>query len=180
MNKIPEIGERYAVAESDRVDSRYWGLIGTVADVDLARLTVLLDIPRNYADALKVWLHADYLLPLDDAGHIIRSTEAEEEKARPISAVVREDPPVAVPGFITVTAAPQSFLLSFSEVKHVREMIDIRDILCVIEQDNGSAMIVRRSDENKPAVPLLVTVESFDEVARRMRRATEHAENHRD
>ncbi len=183
MNKIPEIGERYAVAESDRVDSRYWGLIGTVADVDLARQTVRLDIPRNYADALdamRVWLRADYLLPLDDAGHIIRSTEAEEEEARPISADVHEDPPVAVPGFITVTAAPQSFLLSFSEKRHVREMIDIRDILCVIEQDNGRAMIVRRSDENKPAVPLLVTVESFDEVARRMRRATEHAEDHRD
>lgn len=173
MNKIPEIGERYAVAESDRVDSRYWGLIGTVADVDLARLTVRLDIPRHYADALKVWLHADYLLPLDDAGHIIRSTEEEEEEARPISADVHEDPPVAVPGFITVTAAPQSFLLSFSEKRHVREMVDIRDILCVIEQDDGRAMIVRRSDKNKPAVPPLVTVESFDEVARRMRRATE-------
>lgn len=173
MNKIPEIGERYAVAESDRVDSRYWGLIGTVADVDLARLTVRLDIPRHYADALKVWLNADYLLPLDDAGNIIRSTEAEEEEeARPIVADVREDPPVAVPGFITVTASPASFMISFGTERRVREMIDIRDILCVIEQDDGRALIVRRSDEGKvTTVPPLVTVEDFDEVARRMRRA---------
>ena len=172
MNKIPEIGERYAVAESDRVDSRYWGLIGTVADVDLARLTVRLDIPRHYADALTVWLNADYLLPLDDAGHIIRSMEAEEEEERPISADVREDPPVAVPGFITVTASPASFMISFGPERRVREMVDIRDIICVIEQDDGRALIVRRSDEGKvTTVPPLVTVEDFDEVARRMRRA---------
>lgn len=215
MNKIPEIGERYAVAESDRVDSRYWGLIGTVADVDLARLTVRLDIPRHYADALTVWLHADYLLPLDDAGHIIRSAEAEEEKREvaykidleaeeeelkrgpqrtihiekrkqtdeekraceekvAIVADVREDPPVAVPGFITVTASPASFMISFGTEHRVREMVDIRDILCVIEQEDGRALIVRRSDEGKvTTVPPLVTVEDFDEVARRMRRAAE-------
>lgn len=176
MVKKPEIGMRCAVAESDRVDSRYWNLIGTVADVDMARMTVRLCIPRGNMDGLTVWLHADDLLPVDDAGHIIRSATVDEEGARPIEANVREDPPVAVPGFITVTASPKSFMLTFGAEKNVREMIDIRDILCVIEQDDDRAMIVRRSDADKAQmVPPLVTVEDFDEVARRMRRAAECA-----
>ena len=81
-----------------------------------------------------------------------------------------------MPGFITVTASPKSFMLTFGAEKNVREMIDIRDILCVIEQDDDRAMIVRRSDADKAQmVPPLVTVEDFDEVARRMRRAAECA-----
>lgn len=168
MGTIIERGTAVQIVPSMAVPKKYWYHLGTVKDYDEARDLNKVEIPGIG----ETWANA-----VDLCVSLRKETEQDKE---PIEGNVKEDPPVAVPGFITVTAAPQSFLLSFSEKRHVREMIDIRDILCVIEQDNGRAMIVRRSDENKPAVPLLVTVESFDEVARRMRRATEHAEDHRD
>ncbi len=81
---------------------------------------------------------------------------------------VREDPPVPVPGYVAVTALPKAFTISTGADGPVRAMIDIRDIECVIEQEDGRACIVRRSEM---LMPPIVTVEDFDEVARRMRRA---------
>ena len=163
MGTIIERGTAVQIMPSMAVPAKYWYMLGTVKDYDKARDLNKVEVPgigETWANAVDLCDRADF-------------PEETKQDKEPIEGNVKEDPPVAVPGFITVTAAPQSFLLSFSEEKHVREMIDIRDILCVIEQDDGRAMIVRRSDENKPAVPLLVTVEDFDEVARRMRRAAE-------
>lgn len=81
---------------------------------------------------------------------------------------VREDPPVPVPGYVAVTALPKAFPISTGADGPVRAMIDIRDIECVIEQEDGRACIVRRSEM---LMTPIVTVEDFDEVARRMRRA---------
>lgn len=199
-------GTLVRIMPSKFVKDKYWNLLGRVAAYNVARNLYRIESPG--LDDREIWVTfydlieekatetCDGFIPATEeelkvsgVGTITlekRKLSEEEKKAseetekKAIQVNVHEDPPVAVPGFITVKAAPQSFLLSFSEKRHVREMIDIRDILCVIEQDDGRAMIVRRSDENKPAVPLLVTVEDFDEVARRMRRAAEHAEDHRD
>lgn len=171
-------GTLVRIMPSEFVKDKYWNLRGRVATYNAERDLYRIESPG--LDDRKIWVALCDLIEEKETETCDGFIPAKKEEKKPLEDNVREDPPVAVPGFITVTAAPQSFLLSFSEKRHVREMIDIRDILCVIEQDNGRAMIVRRSDENKPAVPLLVTVEDFDEVARRMRGATEHAEDHRD
>ena len=199
-------GTLVRIMPSEFVKDKYWNLLGRVATYNAERNIYRIEIPG--LDDRAIWVElcdlieekepetCDGFIPATEeelkvsgVGTITlekRKLSEEEKKAseetekKAIQVNVHEDPPVAVPGFITVTASPASFMISFGAERRVREMVDIRDILCVIEQEDGRAMIVRRSDENKPAVPLLVTVEDFDEVARRMRRATEHAEDHRD
>lgn len=198
-------GTLVRIMPSEFVKDKYWNLRGRVATYNAERNIYRIESPG--LDDRAIWVafcdlieekepetcdgfipETEEELKVSAAGTITlekRELTEEEKKAikekKAIVAVVREDPPVAVPGFITVTASPKSFMLTFGAEKNVREMIDIRDILCVIEQDDDRAMIIRRSDADKAQmVPPLVTVEDFDEVARRMRRATEHAEDHRD
>lgn len=193
-------GTLVRIMPSEFVKDKYWNLRGRVATYNAERDLYRIESPG--LDDRKIWVAlcdlieeeetetCDGFIPATEeelkvskVGTITfekRELTEEEKKAikekKAIVANVREDPPVAVPGFITVTASPKSFMLTFGAEKNVREMIDIRDILCVIEQDDDRAMIIRRSDADKAQmVPPLVTVEDFDEVARRMRRAAECA-----
>ena len=166
MGTIIERGTTVQIMSSSTVPEKYWYMLGTVKDYDEVRDLNKVELPgigETWANAVDLCVRADF------------PKETKQDK-EPIEENVKEDPPVAVPGFITVTASPKYFMLTFGAEKNVREMIDIRDILCVIEQDDDRAMIVRRSDADKAQmVPPLVTVEDFDEVARRMRRAAECA-----
>lgn len=176
-------GDRVRICQSRCILPEYWYLYGVVQDSDVVRKMYRIK-PTGLDDPPEIWVHFVDLEFVDDEKPADYADperpETERESGRVLTDKVREDPPVAVPGFIAVTASPASFMVAFGPEKRVRKLIDIRDILCVIEQDDDRAMIVRRSDTDKaPLVPPLVTVEDFDEVSRRMK-AARRSDNERE
>ena len=165
MGTIIEKGTTVQIVPSMAVPEKYWYMLGTVEDYDEARDLNKVEIPgfgETWANAVDLCVYL----------------KTEQDK-KPIEETVREDPPVAVPGFVTVTAKTESLLCPDFGRKPFLYMIRLDRIDDVQEAKDGTACIFLKCEQNVLAPPI-VTVEDFDEVARRMRRATEHAEDHRD
>ena len=162
-------------------------MLGTVKGYDEVRDLNKVEMPgigETWANAVDLCVRADFPKETkqDAVDFCFRADFPKETKQdkEPIEGNVKEDPPIAVPGFVTVTAKKESLLCPDFERKPFMYMIRLDRIDDVQEAKDGTACIFPKSEKNDIYTPAIVTVESFDEVARRMRRATEHAEDHRD
>ena len=171
-------GTLVRIMPSEFVKDKYWNLRGRVATYNAERNLYRIESPG--LDDRKIWVALCDLIEEKETETCDGFIPAKKEEKKPLEDNVHEDPPVAVPGFVTVTAKVESLLCPQPEREPYREMIRLDRIDDVHEKNDGTACIFMKNEKNNVYAPAIVTVESYDEVARRMRRATEHAEDHRD
>ena len=162
------IGKKVVILRDPDVSFSLWGCKGTVTRIDTLENVPVVKTEQKAGDDTR-WMFF----------HIAPTALAEIKEDAPDAPAdtVCEDPPVAVPGYVTVTVR-EDLIVSCSdrqdeEKPPLRRMIPLSSIESVSAREDGTSWIhlkdvVPCAPMYKP--PLHVT-EDFDEISRRMRTA---------
>jgi hypothetical protein len=163
MRDVTISGKRAVVLRSPGASSALWGVEGIVYG---------FDDENNVRFAFEGEKQIIYVIIPPSC--VLYVQEADSEIP---ADTVREDPPVAVPGYVTVTVREDQFVMCSDrpdegEKPPRRKMILTSSVESVGELDDGSVLIrLKWTNLNDPLIPPLHVVEDFDEVSRRMRTA---------